>query len=82
METDKPFDVLIIGSGIGGLSMGIILSLLHFRVAIIEKNPLPGGLMRSYQRDGLDLPRRDPLFRFLRGGRIAPEDVRLSGRHG
>ena len=56
METDKPFDVLIIGSGIGGLSAGIILSLLHFRVAIIEKNPLPGGLMRSYQRDGLDCP--------------------------
>jgi phytoene dehydrogenase-like protein len=56
METDKPFDVLIIGSGIGGLSVGIILSLLHFRVAVIEKNPLPGGLMRSYQRDGLDCP--------------------------
>jgi all-trans-retinol 13,14-reductase len=56
METDKPFDVLIIGSGIGGLSVGIILSLLRFRVAVIEKNPLPGGLMRSYQRDGQDCP--------------------------
>jgi phytoene dehydrogenase-like protein len=56
METDKPFDALIIGSGIGGLSMGIILSLLHLRVAIIEKNYLPGGLMRSYQRGGLDCP--------------------------
>ena len=56
METDKPFDALIIGSGIGGLSMGIILSLLHLRVAVVEKNPLPGGLMRSYQRDGLDCP--------------------------
>jgi all-trans-retinol 13,14-reductase len=56
METDKPFDVLIIGSGIGGLSAGIILSRLHFRVAIIEKNHLPGGLMRSYQRDGQDCP--------------------------
>jgi len=56
MEADKPFDALIIGSGIGGLSMGIILSLLHLRVAVIEKNPLPGGLMRSYQRGGLDCP--------------------------
>jgi all-trans-retinol 13,14-reductase len=54
METEQPFDVLIIGSGIGGLSAGIILSLLHYRVAIIEKNPHPGGLMRSYQRKGLD----------------------------
>jgi all-trans-retinol 13,14-reductase len=56
METDKPFDALIIGSGIGGLSMGIILSLLNLRVAIIEKNFLPGGLMRSYQRGGMDCP--------------------------
>lgn len=56
MEKDKSFDILVIGSGIGGLSVGILLSLLHFRVAVIEKNPLPGGLMRSYQRGGLDLP--------------------------
>ena len=56
METEKPFDAVIIGSGIGGLSTGIILSRLHQRVAVIEKNPLPGGLMRSYVRDGVDCP--------------------------
>ncbi|MCX5818666.1 MAG: NAD(P)-binding protein, partial [Deltaproteobacteria bacterium] len=56
METEKPFDAMIIGSGIGGLSTGIILSRLHQRVAVIEKNPLPGGLMRSYARDGVDCP--------------------------
>ena len=56
METEKPFDALIIGSGIGGLSTGIILSRLRQRVAVIEKNPLPGGLMRSYTRDGVDCP--------------------------
>jgi all-trans-retinol 13,14-reductase len=56
METEKPFDALIIGSGIGGLSTGIILARLHQRVAVIEKNPLPGGLMRSYTRDGVDCP--------------------------
>lgn len=56
METERPFDALIIGSGIGGLSTGIILSRLHQRVAVIEKNSLPGGLMRSYVRDGVDCP--------------------------
>lgn len=56
MKWDKPFDALIIGSGLGGLSMGIILSLSHLRVAVIEKNALPGGLMRSYQRGGLECP--------------------------
>ncbi len=56
MGTEKPFDALIIGSGLGGLSCGILLSLLDRRVAVIERNPLPGGLMRSYVRQGLDCP--------------------------
>lgn len=56
MEADRPFDVVIVGSGIGGLSLGIVLSLSRLRVAVIEKNTLPGGLMRSYQRDGQDCP--------------------------
>jgi all-trans-retinol 13,14-reductase len=56
METEKPFDALILGSGIGGLSTGIILSRLNLRVAVIEKNPQPGGLMRNYVREGVDCP--------------------------
>jgi len=49
-------NIVIIGSGIGGLSAGIILSLLNFQVTVVEKNPLPGGLMRSYRRSGFDCP--------------------------
>jgi phytoene dehydrogenase-like protein len=49
-------NIIIIGSGIGGLSAGIILSLLSFRVTVVEKNTLPGGLMRSYRRAGIDCP--------------------------
>jgi phytoene dehydrogenase-like protein len=49
-------NIIIIGSGIGGLSAGILLSLLNFKVTVVEKNPLPGGLMRSYRRSGLDCP--------------------------
>jgi all-trans-retinol 13,14-reductase len=45
--------VLIIGSGIGGLSTGIILAKLGFNVTVIEKNRLPGGMMRSYARRGV-----------------------------
>ncbi|PKN76680.1 MAG: hypothetical protein CVU52_03745 [Deltaproteobacteria bacterium HGW-Deltaproteobacteria-10] len=50
----KGKNIVIIGSGIGGLSTGIILSLLNFNVTVVEKNPLAGGLMRSYRRSGLD----------------------------
>jgi all-trans-retinol 13,14-reductase len=49
-------NIIIIGSGIGGLSAGILLSLLDFRVTVVEKNPEPGGLMRSYRRGGFDCP--------------------------
>jgi all-trans-retinol 13,14-reductase len=48
--------VLIIGSGVGGLTAGIILAQLKLPVTIVEKNPQPGGLMRSYRRAGIDCP--------------------------
>ena len=54
--TTKGKDVVIIGAGVGGLSTGILLSLLDYSVTIVEKNPLPGGLMRSYRRGGIDCP--------------------------
>ncbi len=49
-------NIVVIGSGIGGLSTGILLSTLNYNVTIVEKNPLPGGLMRSYRRSGIDCP--------------------------
>ncbi len=49
-----PEKVLIIGSGVGGLSTAIILAKLGFDVTVLEKNPKPGGLMRSYTRDGIE----------------------------
>lgn len=54
--TQAPRDVLIIGSGVGGLTVGIVLAKLGYRVTVIEKNYLPGGLMRSYTRSGIDCP--------------------------
>jgi all-trans-retinol 13,14-reductase len=51
-EGDKE-KVLIIGSGIGGLSAGIILAKLGFNVTVIEKNRQPGGMMRGYVRRGV-----------------------------
>ncbi len=50
----SPKTVLIIGSGIGGLSTAIILAKLGFEVTVVEKNRKPGGLMRSYTRDGIE----------------------------
>lgn len=49
-----PSKILIIGSGIGGLSTAIILAKLGFEVTVFEKNRRPGGMMRSYTRDGIE----------------------------
>jgi phytoene dehydrogenase-like protein len=49
-----PEKVVIIGSGIGGLSTAIILAGLGFDVTVLEKNREPGGLLRSYTRDGIE----------------------------
>ena len=54
MKTNSSLDILIIGSGIGGLSTAIILSKLGYHVTVIEKNRLPGGLTRSYTRNGIE----------------------------
>lgn len=55
-KTVEGKNISIIGSGIGGLGTGIVLSLLNYDVTIVEKNPLPGGMMRSYRRSGIDCP--------------------------
>jgi all-trans-retinol 13,14-reductase len=52
----KQKEVLIIGSGIGGLSSGIVLLKLGYNVTVIEKNREPGGMMRSYKRYGIECP--------------------------
>ncbi len=49
-------NIVVIGSGIGGLSVGILLSALKFNVTVVEKNPMPGGLMNSYRKSGIDCP--------------------------
>jgi len=47
---------LVIGSGVGGLSLAILLVRLGYRVTVVEKNARPGGLMRSYPRRGIQCP--------------------------
>jgi len=46
------YDVAIIGSGLGGLLCGSILSREGFNVIILEKNPVTGGCLQSFRRNG------------------------------
>ncbi len=50
----KKYDVIIIGSGIGGLTAAAILSKKGKRVLVVEKNPMPGGYAVSFTRKGFE----------------------------
>ncbi|MBU1568062.1 MAG: NAD(P)-binding protein [Proteobacteria bacterium] len=47
-------EVIIIGAGLGGLTSAILLGQMGIKVTVIERSPFPGGLLRSYARQGVD----------------------------
>lgn len=47
---DEEYDVIIIGSGLGGLSCGAILAKQGKKVKIIEKQASPGGCCAAFKR--------------------------------
>ncbi len=49
-----PYDALIIGSGIGGLTTAALLSEIGWRVAVLEQHYTAGGATHSYERNGYD----------------------------
>ena len=49
-----PYDALIIGSGIGGLTTASLLSDLGWKVAVLEQHYTAGGNTHSYERAGYD----------------------------
>jgi len=48
----KKYDVLIIGSGLGGLLCGCILSKEGYNVCVVEKNQQIGGCLQTFKREG------------------------------
>src|SRR5690606_23132991 len=45
------YDVIIIGSGLGGLECGAILSREGYNVLVLEKNKQIGGSLQTFSRD-------------------------------
>ena len=48
-------NVIIVGSGIGGLASGLLLAHAGHKVTIFEKNGIPGGRLSSYEKEGFKL---------------------------
>lgn len=49
-------DVVVIGSGFGGLSTAILLGRFGLKVTVVDGATKPGGCLRSYTREGVDCP--------------------------
>lgn len=56
MDGASRLRVVVIGAGLAGLSSAILLARQGVAVTLIERQPLPGGLLRSYRRAGVDCP--------------------------
>ena len=48
------YDVLVIGSGIGGLSCAALLTRLGRKVCVLEQHYTAGGFTHSYEREGYE----------------------------
>ncbi len=46
------FDIIVIGSGIGGLTAAALLARYGKRVLVCESHSIPGGAAHSFQRQG------------------------------
>lgn len=62
MVKDDNLDVIIIGSGIGGLSCGALLAQYGLKVLVCESHTLPGGAAHGFQRQGYTFDSGPSLF--------------------
>ena len=49
-----PYDVLVVGSGIGGLTAAACLSKMGKKVCVLEQHYTAGGFTHSYDRNGYE----------------------------
>ena len=50
----EPYDAIVIGSGIGGLTSAAMLSDLGWKVCVLEQHYTAGGYTHSYERNGYE----------------------------
>jgi all-trans-retinol 13,14-reductase len=51
-SSDNDFDVIVIGSGMGGMTTATALSRLDYKVLLLEQAQTIGGLTHAFSRNG------------------------------
>jgi phytoene dehydrogenase-like protein len=49
------YDIVIIGSGVGGTAVGALLASKNLNTLLIEKNEIIGGRCSTYEKDGFKI---------------------------
>ncbi len=52
MEMENRYDVVIVGSGLGGLECGVMLGKEGYNVCVLEQADVFGGCLQSFERKG------------------------------
>lgn len=73
------FDYIIIGAGMGGLSTGNFLAKYKKKVLILEKNNIPGGLVISFKRKGVQFDLGIEGLNELKEGETIPQFLKFWG---
>jgi diapolycopene oxygenase len=81
---DRP-SVVVIGAGLGGLSVAISLAAKGYQVTVVEQNPQVGGKLNVLERDGFTFDLGPSIFTlpqyfealFARAGRRMADYVRI-----
>ncbi|MCV6637719.1 FAD-dependent oxidoreductase, partial [Candidatus Albibeggiatoa sp. nov. NOAA] len=53
-RADEHYDVIVVGSGMGGLTTAALLSLLGKKVCVLEQHYTAGGYTHAYEREGYE----------------------------
>ena len=73
------FDAIIIGAGMGGLSAGNFLAKYKKKVLILEKHNIPGGLITSFKRKGVQFDLGIESLYELKEGQTIPQFLEFWG---